>query len=236
MLKSMDENPSMLSWPMRSYQFTLPLRYHLTDPSELGLVICLHGYQDHALSMIRRMGWCQTPVPFQILAINGPYPVPLRTESGYREAYSWYFRDSNAKVMLVDPVSTSKVLGKFIDDLSLTNVRKVIVGFSQGGFLAPYLAPYLKELRGIVGIGCGYNIEAYSKISPVPVNAIHGDVDERVKLAQSKTDYAQLSQYGHSGKFHQIPGLVHRVESSVEPLVRKLALDCLAADPIGRTK
>lgn len=217
----------MQDWPRRDYAFTLPVRYFLSEPAGSGLVICTHGYQDHAMSMLKRIGWWKTKLPFQILALNAPYPVPLWKGDGFREAYSWYFRDTDAKIMLVDPTSTSQTLSQLVTELSLENTPKIIFGFSQGGYMAPYLASQLKNVKGIVGLGCGYNFDAYSKCSSLEVHAVHGLDDERVAIAKSQTEFARILSQGHHGRFHEIPTLTHRVDIMVEPLVRSLAVQIL---------
>jgi hypothetical protein len=89
--------------------------------------------------------------------------------------------------------------------------------------MSPYLAAKLKNVRGIIGYGCSYSQEAYSQLPPTAVHAIHGDADERVPISKSKADFQKIFQFGHKGTFHEVPGLTHRVEQSVEPLVRQIA-------------
>ncbi len=226
----MSDKFQMFTWPTRPYTFELPLRYHLSAPSETGLVICLHGYQDHALSMLKRLGWWQAELPFQILAVNGPFPVPIWSESGFIEAYSWYFREANRRIMLVDPMQTAQALSRLISDLGHGSTPKILFGFSQGGYLAPYLATQLTNVQAILGLGCGYPLDAYSQLTPLPVLGIHGDQDERVDLAQSQKEHSALTSLGHMGHFQVIRGLVHRVELSVEPLIRSLAVKYLLGE------
>ena len=222
----MSDKFAMQSWPLRRYDFPMPIRYYLTEKKGPGLVICLHGYQDHALSMIRRLGWWEREdLPFQICAINGPFPVPIWQADGFKEAYSWYFRDTSRDLDFVSPDTTASRLKLLVDDLGLSDVPKILVGFSMGGFLAPYLASELLNVRGIIGIGCGYNADTYAKLSPLSVHAVHGDKDERIDIEGSKSDFTKVIAAGHTGGYHAVPGLTHRVDSSIEPLIRKLALE-----------
>jgi predicted esterase len=208
----------------------MPIRYHLTEAKGPGVVICTHGYQDHALSMLRRIGWWEREdLPFQILAINGPFPVPIWTAEGFKEAYSWYFRDTSRDLEFVSPVTTASKLNVLVSDLGLANTPKVLFGFSQGGFLAPYLATQFAGVRGIIGLGCGYPVEIYAQCSPLHVHGIHGTKDERIPLEPSKADFEQVLKNGHHGKFHVVPDLAHKVDHAIEPLVRRLALEILAA-------
>jgi predicted esterase len=230
----MSGKDSIQSWPMRYYDFQLPVRYHLTEPKGDGVVICLHGYQDHALSMLRRIGWWSEEPPFQVLAINGPFPVPLWTKHGFIEAYSWYFRDTQAHIMLVQPWTTAQTLGGFLNEIGLENTPKVLFGFSQGGYMASYMAAKFKNVRGIIGYGTGYNAEAYAQLPPLTVHAIHGDADERIPIENARRDFQNILQYGHTGAFHEIPALTHKVETSVEPLVRQLAQQMFQVHFAGR--
>jgi len=217
---------AMQSWPLRRYEFPMPIRYHLSPSKGPGVVLCMHGYQDHALSMIRRIGWWECgDLPFQIFAINGPFPVPFWAADGFKEAYSWYFRDTSRELDFVSPQTTASRLKILVSDLGLADTPKVLFGFSQGGFLAPYLAAELGNVRGIIGYGCGYNVEAYQKIKPLKVHAIHGRKDERIPIAGSQADFAQVLKAGHTGEFHEVTELAHRVEAGQESLVRKISME-----------
>lgn len=223
----MSDKFAMQSWPLRRYEFPMPIRYHLDAPKGPGVVLCMHGYQDHALSMLRRIGWWEREdLPFQVLALNGPFPVPLWTGDGFKEAYSWYFRDTSRDLDFVSPMTTAMRLKTLIDDLGLHQVPKVLFGFSMGGFLAPYMATQLYGVKGIIGLGCGYNSEIYEKCKPLHVHAVHGSKDERIPVEPARADFQKVLQFGHTGKFHLVPDLTHRVETSLEPLVRALVLDC----------
>lgn len=214
----------MSSWPSVKYEFILPLRYQLWGPKDKGTVICLHGYQDHALAMIRRIGWQEaTDLPFQVLAINAPFPVPVWTADGFREAYSWYFRDVSRNLFLVKPEDTASHVARLINEIGLSQTPKAIFGFSQGGFLAPYLAKKLINIKGIIGVGCGYNADNYRDLVPIQIFAIHGEKDERVAIDQSRTEFAALMQKGFSGEFDAVPHIEHWLDKRLEPRVRARA-------------
>ena len=218
---------AMQSWPLRRYDFPMPIRYHLDAAKGPGVVICLHGFQDHALSMIRRIGWWEkTDLPFQLFAVNGPFPVPLWTGEGFKEAYSWYFRDTSRDLEFVSPATTASRLKMLVDDVGLTDTPKVLFGYSQGGLLAPYVASVLKNVKGIVGLGTMYIADAYKKCSPLKVHGVHGEKDDRISLTSSRSEFQTVLSFGHKGEFHPVPNLIHRVETSVEPLIRSLVLDC----------
>lgn len=216
------------NWPSKTYSYTLPMRYSLWGPNDSGLVIALHGYQDHALSMMRRIGWWERELPFQVLAINAPFPVPIWTADGFKEAYSWYFRDTERGFTIVSPTEMAERVARLVSDLGLIGKPIVLFGFSQGGYLAPFIGPHFKNLRGLISLGSGYPFEPYKKLAPTRVYALHGDQDERIPIDKSEEAHTHLLQNGFSGEFIRLAGLSHKVDAGVEPLVRRLALTCLA--------
>lgn len=215
-----------------SYAFNLPFQCYLSPPQGHGVVIVLHGFQHNAASMMKRIGWLDQQLPFQVLAVNAPFPVPVWDKEGMRETYSWYFRDRDRGISIVEPEQTALRFAEFLDDLDLESTPKILFGFSQGGYLAPYIAAQAKHVVGIVGTGCGYNFEAYEKISPIPVLAIHGTKDERVDFQRSKKEHAAIIKLGFKGEFVEDSNLEHKVQPSIEPLVRNFALKHLKGKSI----
>lgn len=209
----------------------MPLRYLIGPKTGEGLVILLHGYQDNAQSMLKRLGWQDTELPFQWLALNAPFPVPVWNADGFKEAYGWYFRDTSRDLVIVTPEQTAVQIANFIRELGFENRPKAFFGFSQGGYLAPYIVKHTQNVKSIVGLGCGFNAEAYDLLSPMEVHGIHGSRDERINLPQAKAEYQSLKARGFAGEFHTIHDLDHRVDPKVEPLVRRLVEKALNGKP-----
>ncbi|MGE4131507.1 MAG: alpha/beta hydrolase [Bdellovibrionales bacterium] len=203
--------------------FTIPVRYLLRGPADRGTAVLLHGYQDHAQSMAKRLGWLEAELPFQVLAINGPFPVPIWKATGFVEAYSWYFRDTSRDLMIVSPDDTAQKVAEMIRQL-VGDGPVVLVGFSQGGYLAPFIAQVLPSVRAIIAMGSGYPPEPYKGLDKVKIYGLHGDQDERIPIQSSKQAHAELLQSGLSGEFRVIPGLDHKVDPILEPTVRGLVL------------
>lgn len=214
-------------WTVKKYDFSLPFSYKLFGQSKNGTVILLHGFQDHALSMLKRLQWLDRDLPFQVLAVNGPFPVPVWTSEGLREAFAWYFRDTSRNLTIVAPEHTAERLGRLLAELKISNLPTVIFGFSQGGYLAPHLARHLPGIRGIIGLGCGYKLEAYIGQENIPVHAIHGANDQVIKALTASGEHSELLHHGFQGQFHSVEGLDHKIDVKVEPLVRRLAEEFL---------
>lgn len=214
----------MRDWPLVETNYTLPMRY-LVQGEGPGTVVLLHGYQDHAMSMTRRMGWLERPLPFRILAVNAPFPVPVWKADGFLEAYSWYFRDTQRDIMIVSPASSAEKVAALIGRVLGPTEPVVLLGFSQGGYLAPFVAPLVPTTRAIVAVGSGYPDEPYAHVSTaVEVYGLHGANDNRWPLESSHEAHRRLTSRGYRGEFHVIPNLDHRVDPMLSPLVEQFAL------------
>ena len=212
-----------MKWQQKSYTFPMPIRYVLSEPgpsvTQQNLVVLLHGYQDNAQSLLKRLGWVEENLPFQFLAINGPFPVPVWNAKGFKEAYSWYFRDTAKGLVIVTPQTTAQFVAQLLTDLGLDKHKKVIFGFSQGGYLAPYIAKLSANVKGLIGLGCGYTVEGYESLNPLPVYALHGVKDEIVPIAQSRQEFESILARGFRGEFTELPELTHKVEPELSPLI-----------------
>lgn len=212
--------------------FSLPMRYLLKGPRDRGTVVLLHGFQDHAMSMTRRLGWLEKDdLPFQILAVNAPFPVPIWKADGFVEAYSWYFRDTTRELMIVNPLDTAVQVANLVRTVLPAEEPLAILGFSQGGVLAPYLARHLLAVRTIISIGSGYPTEPYSHLKPLYVFGLHGATDDRWPLTDSQAAHADLMRKGFKGEFHVLSDLGHKVEPSLDPYIQKFV-----AQAFGRSE
>lgn len=211
-----------MKWQEKIYSYPLPTRYVLSSDQGEGLVILLHGYQDNAPSMLRKLGWQDKTLPFQWLAPNAPFPVPVWNADGFKEAYSWYFRDTDRKLIYVKPATTAERLAQLLSEIGLLQRPIVIFGFSQGGYLAPFLAKHLPNAKAIIGVGCGYTDEGFDGLKPLPVWGIHGVNDERIPIEKGRSEHAAVLTKGFPGEFIEVPGLTHKVDLSIEPKVREL--------------
>ena len=215
-----------MKWQEKKYSIPLPLRYVMGQSKAERLVVVLHGYQDNAHSMLKRLGWLEDPTPFQWLALNAPFPVPIWNADGFKEAYSWYFRDLTRGLSLVEPSLTGEIVARLIKELGYASRPLVFFGFSQGGYLAPYVAKHLPNVHGIVGLGCGYNEDAYLGLKTKHVYGLHGTKDERIDLDKARREHSAVIDLGFKGSFLEIPNFTHKLDLSIEPKVRESIQRC----------
>jgi predicted esterase len=217
-----------MKWQDQIFDFPLPMHYWLSPTNKKGLAVLLHGFQDHAGSMLKRLGWLERDdLPFQVFASNAPFPVPAWTGTGWKEAYSWYFRDASRGLTLVPPQLTCDRIAKLLQSIGHEHTPKVLIGFSQGGYLAPYLAKATPNVKGIIGLGTGFTNEPYEGLSGLTVHGLHGADDKVIDLQRAQSDHAELLTKGFKGTFHIEPALDHRVDAALEPRVKRLTAEIL---------
>ena len=200
----------------RKHKTELPTRlpihffFEKHTKSQNRLLICLHGYQDSAASFLKRAISDSKP-EYDFLAPDGPFPVPVRTEDGFKEAYSWYFEEHSMGRIVIPKSLTVELLVNLIKELKLEDHQKTIVGFSQGGFLAPKLAEQISHVEKIIGIGCMYRKESYEKIKHIKVYGIHGTEDSIVDYEEAAQTFKALSLNGIEGEFLSIQDMGHTI-------------------------
>ncbi|MGZ3655564.1 MAG: alpha/beta hydrolase [Bdellovibrionota bacterium] len=192
-----------------SYSVDVPSTYvHEGAGDGKPLLLMIHGFQDSGPSFLRRTLPDLDP-RFEILAPNGPFPLPLRVENEWKEAYGWYFADLSKKKIHVHPRVAAGAVANLVRSLGLESRPKILVGFSQGGYFLPHLARELREVQRFIVIGAGFHPEFFSEFGLTQkVHAIHGSADDVIPLTEARSDFERLAA-SNQGGFQEIPGMTH---------------------------
>lgn len=198
----------------------LPLTYlHEPKGKDSALLLFLHGYTDSAASFLKRsLG--DANLPQSILAPNGPFPLPVLGNNSFKEAYGWYFWDYAAGRPILHPNIAAGILVRLIDQLGYAHTPKLLIGFSQGGYFAPFLFPQLQNVRGLIALGAGFRTEDYPSEIPFPIIAIHGDQDTIVDAQRSQAGFEALRpRLPQASEYHLIPGMGHSIQDRASALL-----------------
>ena len=112
--------------------------YEPSAGSKKGLLV-LHGFSDHARSVKKRLLGRDPLNGCHIFVPNGLFPSPTKSENEFREGYAWYFRDPVSGKQMISPEFAAKSLVKLIQQVGFGHLEWTILGFSQGGFFAPFV-------------------------------------------------------------------------------------------------
>lgn len=192
------------------------------------LVILLHGYLLRGEWMYRKL---ERAIPDNavILSPSGPFPL-IRRKPGEGPSdslaigYTWYFYDKNVDEYLIDMRVGTDFVVNLVRHLKLDTLPTTLIGFSQGGFLAPSIASQLKSCRRVVGIACEFLPDEMEFPVHYRMDQIHGESDDVVLLADAKKSHDRLRAKGVAGEFTVIPGLGHKIEDQVRAKIRDILL------------
>jgi predicted esterase len=219
---------------MHLYQKTkiiteLPMSYlNLEKGADKPLLLFVHGFTDTAHGFLRR-AYPEEAIDsrFEILAPNGIFPVPQKIDKGWREAYAWYFSESRDSA-IVPPSVGAEAVDKLLLQLNLQEREKIIVGFSQGGFLIPHLLQKLKHVKKAIGIGCLYRVEDYPDSLSTVIDGIHGTADAVVAFDRGRDSFAALKAKNPLGQFHAIESLGHTMSDESRALLKRLISESIS--------
>lgn len=203
-------NPQRVTFPslwVADYLLRLP-----AQPQRLYLL--LHGYQQSARSLYAKLE-PRLPQDAAVLAPNGPYPMPERRDGGYRVGYSWYFYDNTRDEYFIDMEVGLQFVDHLIQKLGLADLPTTLIGFSQGGYLAPFAASRLKRSEQVIGIASRFLEEELPLQLPFRLDAVHGAEDDVVPIQESRSSHRFFLDAGTRGEFVSIPGAGHRATPEI---------------------
>jgi len=208
--------------PKRTLRLAWNANYELRDiknPEEL--VIILHGYQQRGELINRLLEGCVGP-NVEVLSPDAPFPVPQKVNNNYQMAYTWYFFDPETDTYLYDMSIALDYLHELLTDLKLDHLPTRILGYSQGGYLAPFLGERLPQTKQVIGVNCRFRSEALNGPLPFKLDAIHGKKDVLVDPERAVKCHEELITQGCRGEFHLLEESGHGISAEVRSTLTTL--------------
>lgn len=209
-----------------SVDVKLPQKFFHFKKNSKKYALLLHGYSDTGLSLARRI-FSQNWPDYEILAPNSVFPAPMWHEGESKEAYSWFFRDSRSGRFIIPPEFSISHLSQLLQQLDLDNKPCVLVGFSQGGYLAPLVASSLSNVKAMVLLNTGFRKEFYDNLEKIPVTAIHGTEDEIIPCTRAEEEFLQIEAKASRADFIKIPGMKHAFNAEGAQKIQVVLADFL---------
>jgi predicted esterase len=189
------------------------------------LYILLHGFSQSGEKIYSRAEHAilQAKEGTFILAPNGPYPMAHASDDGWKVGFSWYFHDPAKDDYFIDMENSISLLNGMIDEFSLRGVPATVIGFSQGGYLAPLFAEKCPQVDHVIGIGCEFLKDEIKPGKPAfRLDQIHGEEDDIVTPQNSKNSHEALVARGAEGKFVLVPGEGHGMSLAILAALKTL--------------
>lgn len=187
------------------------------NPKEIFLL--LHGLGERGKRIFRKLSPI-LPADSIVIAPNGPFPLERKREGRIDYGHSWYFYDKLEQRYFIN-----QDLAKFWlrDLISLENPNKLpvnIIGFSQGGYLAPLVGREIKETKLIMGLACEFRTTLIHEQPPFKLIAIHGEKDEVITLQSALTEKNLLQQKGINFDLITVKNTAHEISSEMITMIK----------------
>ncbi len=192
-----------------------PCDYTISEaPNGAEGFLLLHGFTEAGAKIFKK---CEEALPRNsiILAPNGLFPLPERQDSSYKIGFSWYFYDPFTDEYFIDMQPAIQLLTNLITKLGYDKIPWTVIGFSQGGYLAPFVAQKIPLVKKVIGIGCRFLDEELAMPLSFKMHGIHGEDDEIVKSIEAEASFKKLESRGVVGDFTVLKGVGHRISSEV---------------------
>lgn len=184
------------------------------------VVLLLHGLHERGKRIYRKL-LPYLPADATVIAPNGPFPLPRHKDGRVSYGHSWYFFDKAEQKYFID-----QTLAKFWlrDLLEIENPKKLpvtIIGFSQGGYLAPLAGNEIKETNLVIGLACEFRSTLIREKLPFKLVQIHGEEDEVVKLDWAKEQISILDKTGINVELHTVHA-THEINSQMAEKIKSI--------------
>ena len=185
--------------------------------------LLLHGYGENGDKAFRHMAPALLPSDndnndddILILAPNAPFPIPSKVGVPVA-AFAWYFYDPVREVFHIDYSCPASILKALLFHLGLHERPTTVIGFSQGGYLAPFVGEKVASIDHVIGVACRFREDKLGDTLSFRLDGIHGSEDEIVDPHNAQKSHAKLLQDRKGrgrveGQFHLLEGEGHTMK------------------------
>jgi predicted esterase len=216
------------------HEFTVRLPVEIAEsrpPAPTELIVLLHGYEESGDRILGKLAPALPPGAW-VVAPNGPFPLPRKVGDGYKLGFAWYFYVSARGEYYIDMELSIGIIDTLIRELGAEALPKRVIGFSQGGYLAPFVGQRLRNTRQVVGLACDFLHEELGLLAPLPfpVDGLCGSADKIISPEEARRTFEALTPHCRvAGRFEALLNSEHKIDDAfVEGLKRRIA-----ARPIG---
>lgn len=203
------------------------------------IFLLLHGYSEDGTKIFRRLGrhlvekFENENKKVAILAPNGLYPMPrafplsqeIKSTQDLLQGFAWYFYHAGSNTFIIDYKVPSQTLGAWLGQINPNNLPVTIVGYSQGGYLAPFVAmdySHHGNLKKVLGINCSFREDLMKETPNFPMELVQGKQDEIIDTQLAHERFQKLKGRGLQGDYHWVETADHKLTMDVAQKVVSL--------------
>lgn len=187
-------------------------------PGVQTLVLALHG-MGQPPAVLREMLAPALDLPCHWLFPRAPWPYEIRKADRMRIGHAWYQYDGDQAALRQSmDIAVRHLLGLAGEVGACVAARRLVVaGFSQGGYLAGYLAPMHPQVFSAAACIGGRIKHEFLAESPtaahaMPLLQLHGGRDPAVKPEAARDAVEKTRALGFSNvSYHEDPQAGHEI-------------------------
>ncbi len=122
------------------------------------LIVLLHGYGQNSDIIYEDLKDIIDRSDSLWLIPNAPFPIPKVRQESILYRFAWYFYDRFKEEYFIDFQIPSDLLSGLINE-NYKDYQVIIVGYSQGGYLAPFAASKIHNIKKVIGINCNFRFD-----------------------------------------------------------------------------
>jgi predicted esterase len=189
------------------------------EPRECFLL--LHGLTERGRRIYRKLVNA-LPESAIIVAPNGIFPAPRIKENKMDMGYAWYIYDRFEAKYVIDKKMAISWIKEILKQTNPDRLPLTIIGFSQGGYLAPQLAQEIPETKLVIGIGCEFRSSLITGPVNFPLEGIHGEKDAIITPESSETEIKKLKDRGIKANWTSVKEASHEINTDVANAVKEI--------------
>lgn len=129
---------------------------------------------------------------YKIIIPNGILPIPKIRPNNIQYRYSWYFYDSQKQQYYIDMSAPIEAIRNFLKNDSIDAKNVTVLGYSQGGYLAPILASSIAGIKTSIAINANTRVDKLGTNLDFTHISLHNEADPVVDFANSYKSYKDL--------------------------------------------
>ena len=155
-----------------------------------------------------------------VISPNGPFLVPVKKGEKYFPKFAWYFFDPIKKNYYIDYDPGAKYLRDILSEFNPTKLPVTVIGYSQGGYLAPRVANYCPEVDQIISIASVFRPDRFKinpKVSYVQINSKN---DVVVNSSEAFSEGEKMKSLGAMYDLTLLENPGHRIDSEYKSVLK----------------
>lgn len=180
----------------------------------------LHGYAENAEVFYNRVSKVFAP-KHRSLFFNGIFPIPTIRKDIVLYQYAWYFFNPIEKKYFIDFSTPVNCLKKAIQGQVEPTDKITIIGYSQGGYLAPFLAQELSQVDHVIAINASMREDLLGDRLNFRFDQIHGKQDDIVDYDLARARFEKLKAKINQSHWHAVESADHKLSPSILKTLEK---------------